>query len=114
MSDLYLTHDIFVLTSKRETASIAVLEAMANGLVPISTDANGTACYIRQGESGYLFKTMDQESLAEILRKLIESKESIDKMGRKAYLDVKNNYSFEKYYTKLGDIVKKKFGYWNF
>ena len=114
MSDLYLAHDVFVLTSKRETASIAVLEAMANGLVAISTDANGTACYIRQGECGYLFKTMDKESLAETLRKVIESKESIVKKGRMAYLDVKNNYSFENYYTKLRDLVKKEFGLWSF
>ncbi len=41
MSEVYLKHDILVLPTKREWASISVIEAMAHGLAVISTDHNG-------------------------------------------------------------------------
>ena len=52
MDAVYADYDVFVLASKKELASIAVLEAMAKGLVTISTDANGTASYIEEGTCG--------------------------------------------------------------
>lgn len=110
MYELYLNHDVFVLTSKREVASIAVLEAMANGLVTVSTDANGTASYIEEGKCGYLFRTMDTKDLASKIEKIISNKSNIEIMGRNAYQNIKENYSFNNYYSALGNVLKKEFG----
>lgn len=110
MNQIYQRNDIFVLTSKVEVASISVLEAMANGMITISTDANGTASYIIADECGYLFKTMDEEDLAIKIEQVISDKANIHKMGRNAYLNIKNNYSFHNYYSALGEVLEKEFG----
>jgi hypothetical protein len=48
------------LTSKKEVASVSIIEAMAHGLVPISPNINGTAQYINEkfGEVFYLWIQM--------------------------------------------------------
>ena len=39
---------------------MSVLEAMAHSLPVICSDSNGTQCYIRPGENGYVFGTDDR------------------------------------------------------
>lgn len=109
MNDLYSQYDIFTLTSKKELASIAVLEAMASGMVTISTDVNGTASYIEEGKCGFLFKTMDAEDLASKIEAVISDKNRVGNMGRAASENIKKHYSFANYYTALGDLLKKEF-----
>lgn len=110
MNQIYQRNDIFVLTSKVEVASISILEAMANGMVTISTDANGTASYIVEGECGYRFHTMDAEDLAKKIEQVICDKFNIQTMGKSAYLNIKNNYSFHNYYCAIEKVLKKEFG----
>ncbi|MFF2447137.1 glycosyltransferase family 4 protein [Neobacillus sp. NPDC058068] len=110
MDQIYQTNDIFILPSKLESASISILEAMANGMVTISTDNNGTASYINEGECGYLFRTMDAKDLAIKIEQIVSKKTNIYKMGNQAYLNIKYNYSFPNYYSALGEVLEKEFG----
>ena len=95
----YLKHDVFILPSKKEMASIAVLEAMSYGLPVISTDHNGTASYITDSVAGTTFSTDDAKALAEQMEKMMKSE--ISDMGKKALVAVKNEYDFRFYYEKL-------------
>lgn len=46
MNDLYARHQVFILNSHREPASVSQLEAMSFGLYPIVGSDNGTAHYV--------------------------------------------------------------------
>jgi glycosyltransferase involved in cell wall biosynthesis len=109
MKEIYRNSDIFILTSKSEVASVAVIEAMSHGLVTISTDLNGTATYIENGISGYTFKTMNPSSLTEKIENLIADEEKIKVMGCAAYKNVCSNYSFDNYYSSLNYILSEEF-----
>jgi glycosyltransferase involved in cell wall biosynthesis len=109
MVSLYHEHDIFVLTSKNEIASISVLEAMANGLVVISTSANGTASYIEENIDGYIFETMNSDDLSYKLLNLISNPSKIVEVGNKAIDTVTQKYTFQSYYQKISEIVEKEF-----
>ena len=109
MKGLYAQYDVFALTTKREFASIAVLEAMANGMVTISTDNNGTASYIEEGKCGFLFKTMDVEDLVSKIDIVLSNKERIKSMGKAACENIRENYSCNNYYEALGEVLKKEF-----
>ena len=110
MHQIYQNNDIFVLASKEEYASISILEAMANGMVTISTDVNGTASYIKEGKCGYLFRTMNAQDLAAKIEEIISYNSLIKKMGKNAFLNVRDNYCFDNYCIEIGKVLKREFG----
>jgi glycosyltransferase involved in cell wall biosynthesis len=63
--DLMACSDIFLNTSYHEGMPGAVLEAMAEGLPVLASDATGNRTLVRDGESGFLFPVDDGEALAE-------------------------------------------------
>ena len=109
MKEIYLQHDIFVLTSKREIASIAVLEAMANGLCIISTDNNGTAFYVTEGNAGLLFESDNSSDLASKIATLLDAPNLISQYGKNAINYIKNYCSFSNYYNALKQMLKAEF-----
>lgn len=102
---VYLNNDVFILTSKRELASVAVLEAMKYGLVCISTNKNGTASYVDK-KNGYIFKAEDEVSLCNILLDLFYKKNQLPQMGIHTYQYAKNEFSPNSYINKLLTMIK--------
>ena len=66
--------DIFVLPSRYEGLSIAMIEAMACGLPIIASDAPGINPYILNGVNGILFPIEDHKELAENIKKLANNR----------------------------------------
>jgi glycosyltransferase involved in cell wall biosynthesis len=62
---------VFVSSALADGTSIALLEAMASGLVPVATDIEANRALITHGQDGYLFRPGDEHDLARnILRAL--------------------------------------------
>lgn len=105
MDLLYQEHSFFILTSKIEVASISVIESMSMGLIPISSDANGTASYINP-EIGYTFKSNNAESLCDILRKILKLTPSdIQYKSVSNTIFCRENYNGDKYYHAIENII---------
>lgn len=73
---------IFVLTSKVEGMPNAMIEAMTQGLVPISTDfkGGGVRQLIQDGENGFIVPVDNVHALAGCLRCILSNKEVEEKM----------------------------------
>jgi glycosyltransferase involved in cell wall biosynthesis len=109
MKQWYLEHDIFVLTSRKELASVSVIESMGYGLATISTNANGTASYIENGKNGAIFETKDAHSLACVLEKYLQNPSLVEKHGLEAKKSVCESCCFDAYYLALQQIITKEF-----
>lgn len=96
VKDLYENHDIFVLPSKHDPASITNLEAMSFGLPVLCSNLNGTAHYTIHGESGYVFKVKEQGNLEGYLNEMIDNKLVIEKMGSRSIELVLTNHNPKK------------------
>ncbi len=55
----------FVSTATADGTSIALLEAIASGLIPVVTDISANRSLINHGRDGYLFKSGDERDLAD-------------------------------------------------
>lgn len=110
MRQLYLDNDVFILTSKEEQASITILESMGNAIMPISTNVNGTASYIKEGETGFFFETDNEEDLAKLFKYISDNREKVPEWGRNGYEDIQKNYSFDNYNKALSEVLSKEFG----
>lgn len=85
---------IFVMTSRLEGLSIALLEAMYLGNVPVSTLAGGGVTEIVQdGENGFLVENDNEEGLASVLLRLCRNSELRGKVAALARDTVATRYS---------------------
>ncbi|MGE5363882.1 MAG: glycosyltransferase [Bacteroidota bacterium] len=81
--ELLASHDIFVLSSRWEGLSIALLEAMASGIPIVATDVGSNHEIISDGVNGELAVKEDKNSLAEKILRLID-----DPVLRKQYSEM--------------------------
>ena len=93
VKDMYKSHDLFVLPSVNEPASVSNLEAMAYGLPVITTDSNNTSCYTQHEYNGYIIKSNDIESLQEKIEFFLSHKSTLIQFGNNSLVLVKNKYN---------------------
>ena len=104
--DYFKRTDVFVIPSTREMASISQLEAMSFSIPVIISDKNGAACYVKDGQSGYLFKDCDREDLKKKLMEMLSDRERIKKMGEESYHQVCEKYTFQNYYRAVMEMMR--------
>lgn len=103
--ELYQQSDLFVLTSYQDPASLQLLEAMANKVPVISSDKNGTKCYIKEGENGYVFESQNADDLAKKIESIIDDKDDVINMGRAGFEMVKGNHSLNSFEEIIDQII---------
>lgn len=82
--ELMASSDIFILTSRHEGLTRAIMEAMAVGLPIIATDVRGNRDLVKSGENGYLVPLDDAEQTAIAIERLINSGNLRRSMGEKS------------------------------
>ena len=78
----YANADLYVIPSTGEPASITVIEGMAFSIPVISGSDNGSANYIENGKTGYVFEDCDQRDLEEKIELIIQDKDHMMEMGK--------------------------------
>jgi len=85
--------DLFVLPSRAEGISNALLEAMACGLPVVVSDIPGNVDVIEHGRNGLLFTVDDHGSLASAVNLLLTQRDLRGRLGRAARQTVENRFS---------------------
>jgi glycosyltransferase involved in cell wall biosynthesis len=81
----FLSHsDVFVLPSRAEGISNALLEAMATGLPCIASDIPGNHALIQNGENGLLVESDNPQALAEAIHEMSIEPEQRIRLGQAA------------------------------
>ncbi|MCI9429521.1 MAG: glycosyltransferase family 4 protein [Lachnospiraceae bacterium] len=105
MFAIYRESDLFVLPSTKERASVSQLEAMSCSMPVICSDTNGSACYVKSGINGYLFRDLDKDDLYEKLVCMIKNRKKLEEMGKNSYQLVLDEYQFKNYFDKLMEVI---------
>ena len=101
----YAEHDLFVLASRKEPAAVSPLEAMAHSLPVISSNYNGTHCYIRHGENGYVFRSDDAGHLEDCMERIIADRARLVEMGAASYALVVSEHCPDKYVETMLELA---------
>ena len=87
--------DIFILPSRAEGNSNAILEAMVAGLPIISTNVGGTVMQVgAQGEE-FIVEINDSDKMRRTLEALIDNSGKREETGKEMYMRAKNIFSME-------------------
>jgi glycosyltransferase involved in cell wall biosynthesis len=76
---------LVVLSSKVETAPMAIAQAMAAGKPVVSTDAGGARYMVEDGATGFVVPVADHDALANALLRVLEDETIAARMGRLAH-----------------------------
>ena len=87
-------HQIKLFPTTFEGFSVALVEAMACGLAPVTTMTPGPMEIIRDGENGILVPPRDSEALANALETLIDDAPLLERLRRGAY-DTAQDFTWE-------------------
>lgn len=103
--------EIFVMPSEREGFSIATLEAMAYGCVPVVAKPDydevfGTSDFVVENETGLYFKLLDHDDLCMKLIQLM-SNHSIYKRIRESAMKKAKDYEWSKIIEKYNDMLRE-------
>jgi glycosyltransferase involved in cell wall biosynthesis len=103
--EYYSTHNLFVLPSRDEPASIAVLEALASGLPAICSTSCGTRYYVRDGRNGFVFRTDDVAHLTQAIERILSDPALHVALRRDAARIAAAETSAQAYYDGLSRVV---------
>lgn len=100
---------IFVLPSRAEGLSNALLEAMSCGLPVVVSNVPGNSDVVEHGVNGLLFTVNDPHSLAECMKTLLDKREVRRRLGEAARKGVEREYSLhsvaERYIALYEEMV---------
>ena len=104
MVDVYKQADVIVLPSYREGLPKVLLEAAACGLPIVASDVPGCREIVIDGENGLLVPARNADKLSEAIRKMLESPELRQQMGRKGRALVEKEFSLDKIIRQTLDL----------
>jgi len=96
---------IFVSTARADGTSIALLEAMAAGLIPVVTDIDANRAWLEHDKDGFLFRPGDEYDLARNIVKALEKDLDMDILENKAR-EIKSIASWQTISERYIDIYK--------
>jgi glycosyltransferase involved in cell wall biosynthesis len=104
--------NVFILPSRNEGLSMAMLEAMAWGKTLIVSPVGGIPEFVTDGVEGFLVPPDDIDAIADAIRKLAENPDLRVQMGMAARkrvepLDIQN------YRIRLGEIYREALAHAN-
>ncbi|WP_295900290.1 glycosyltransferase family 4 protein [uncultured Vibrio sp.] len=104
MAEIYLESDLYIVSSRSETANVSMLEAMSCGVPVLSTRCGGPETLLDK-KSSILVDSHSVEAIYYGLIKFYESQVNFDRKRASRYVD--DNYSLATISNRLDNIYKK-------
>ena len=112
VSEIYDNSDILLLVSRYEGFPLVIMEAMAHGVVTISTDVGGISEHIRNGHNGFLIKNESEglivKNVCNVINELASNEHLMEKISTEAYKYANMNFNCENFCSKYRNLVLGK------
>lgn len=105
LPQIYRSATVFAISSKTETQSIVLMEAMATGKPCVAVKAGAIPALIANGKNGFLCKPDDPKALATAILKIIENETLANQMGQVALEKIKP-HDLDYTLSRLEDIYQ--------
>jgi glycosyltransferase involved in cell wall biosynthesis len=100
--------DVFVLPSRSEALSNALMEAMACGCAVIASDTGGNPELVSHDSTGLLFPSGDVEALAAALARLADNPSLRASLGARAASLIRERFTLAKAAERMAAIYREK------
>ncbi|WP_264548105.1 glycosyltransferase family 4 protein [Flavobacterium sp. N2820] len=112
LNNIYKTANLLLITSYREGFPVVVMEAMANGVVPIVTNVGGLKEHITNEVNGILIEDKKNEialieKFSDIISKLYNDTMELEKLSENAFTYAHSHFDIETFKTKYKNLLLK-------
>ena len=107
--EYYKAMDIFLLPSRSEGFSLALLEAAASGLPIIASDIPGNDEFIVHQKNGLLFNVNKPDELYQSIMQLSSDRNLTNEYGDLAKEKFLKEFTFERYSGKLNNFFNEAY-----
>ncbi|HVG31957.1 MAG TPA: glycosyltransferase [Pyrinomonadaceae bacterium] len=101
LSALYESADVLLLTSSREGFPLVIMEAMAQGVVPISTDVGGISDHVKHEMNGLLISGQSEDDIVKamvsMIARLNRNRSQLEGMSRRAYRYAREHFTQQRF-----------------
>ena len=109
MPGLWRAHDICVQLSDFEGTSVSMLEAMAQGAVPVVTAASsGIRDVLAHGRNGFVVPVGDMDAVADAIARLAADRDALEAAGRAAHANA-GRFSMDAYLPRFSAVLDRAF-----
>ncbi len=107
MSKIWAEHDVFIQVSDFEGTSISMLEAMAQGAVPVVTEAtSGVTSVITHAKNGLIAPIGDMEAMAYFIEYLASKPDMLSSLGDAVHQNAKR-FSMQSYIEMFSTVLDR-------
>jgi len=107
MTELWRAHDICVQLSDFEGTSRSMLEAMAQGAVPVVTAASsGIRDVLADGRNGFVVSVGDMDAMAGTIARLAVDRDALETAGRAAHENA-GRFSMDAYTPRFAAVLDR-------
>lgn len=99
--------DVLICVSRDDPDPIVVTEACMLGIPCIVSKNVGQCEYINDFENGFIVETENSSALAETIKKIVDNRDLLDKIGENAKEIYQKNYTKEIFDKRLTSILKE-------
>jgi glycosyltransferase involved in cell wall biosynthesis len=107
MAAVWRDHDVCIQVSEFEGTSVSMLEAMAQGAVPVVTAASsGVRDVLVDGRNGFVVPVGDMDAMAGVIARLASDRGALEAAGREAYAN-SERFSIDAYVPKFAAVLDR-------
>ncbi len=107
LAELLRAATIYVSTSRSDSTSVSLLEAMACGAVPVLSDIAANHEWIVEGENGLFYETGDGKDLARAVNQLLADEVLRESMRRRNFQIIEERGLWERNMTRVEQAFEK-------
>jgi glycosyltransferase involved in cell wall biosynthesis len=109
LSEKYKKADILLITSFREGFPMVIMEGMANGVVPISTDVGDISSHVKHQENGLIVSSKDESEIVDAfvkeIKELCSDRKKLSVLSYESYLYASKNFDFERFRIQYRELL---------
>jgi L-malate glycosyltransferase len=112
MNRIYQSSDVILISSSREGFPMAIMEGMAYGVIPVSTNVGDISSHVKPNETGFLIQNSPDEN--SIINDFVNAIKEISldeakriKLSNNAYAYAKENFNPEKFQKAYRELFSK-------
>ncbi|PKN78281.1 MAG: hypothetical protein CVU48_08720 [Candidatus Cloacimonetes bacterium HGW-Cloacimonetes-1] len=109
LKPLYADMDILLMTSLNEGTPVAIIEAMANRRIVVSSRVGGIPDLITHNESGYLFPPDQTDSFVAAISAILDDPQKYKQMTVLAHQKAVTEFSATRLQAKMSALFKEQF-----